>query len=928
MPLSKTIHDLGKLLGEVITEQESLDLFNTEERIRQAAKARRVSETGKNEETSPSVLAGQTLKAEVAKLQPGDAAGVAAAFTLYFDLVNLAEEMHRVRRLRTREADYYPEPAPGSITETVARLKSEGFSPTHMRELIKNLNIELVLTAHPTEARRRTILAKIRRVGDLIYELNRPDLLPREIEAINDALRAEVTTLWLTARARTLKPTVTDEVRTTLYFVEEVLWKTFPRLYAEFDDALDKYYPVLKAGAFSRNKPWLRLASWVGGDRDGNPFVTPDITADTLRMHRGLAVTQHHDALRPLSRRLSLDDRRIPVPEDLETWLEQRSVSAHAQYLATRYPNERYRLTLALLADDLATAAREPVKKHLLSDEPVPPSLRSEDIIEPLDTLGSVMPPAVAQDQLRDFRRQLAVFGLHTAKLDLREDSGQLTAALAELFRALGIHATFDQLDAEGRAAVLQRQLENPSPTLAHTPGVTQATTRTFQLFRLITRARTLYGREMLGPFIISMTKSPADVLTVLLFAKWAGCDDGLQIAPLFETVDDLHNASETLTALFTHPIYAAHLASCEHEQMVMIGYSDSNKDGGYLAANWALYQAQEAIDKVCTDHGVKLTLFHGRGGTVARGGGPAYRAIQAQPPHTINGRFRVTEQGEVIAARYQNEHLAHRHLEQVVSAVLSATAHDITVKTGHTHVAQNWRKGMTAMSVVARKEYRNLVYETPGFMDFWRYATPLDEISHLQIGSRPTNRPGAAPAGDAADAPPQVLKIRAIPWVFSWMQSRYNLPSWYGLGTGFEAGDFVMQQEMYAEWPFFSALIDNTEMSLLKADMGIAALYAELVPDKALSETIFTRVRDEYLRTRDAILRITGHTNLMDADPTIQRSIQLRNPYVDPLNYIQVEMLRRVRALPHPDAPEATPLRAVLVQTINGIAAGLRNTG
>jgi phosphoenolpyruvate carboxylase len=422
----------------------------------------------------------------------------------------------------------------------------------------------------------------------------------------------------------------------------------------------------------------------------------------------------------------------------------------------------------------------------------------------------------------------------------------------------------------------------------------------------------------LLGPFIISMTRGPADVLTVLLLARWAGCDQGLSIVPLFETVDDLDAAPSILADLFGTEPYRRHLRACGDEQMIMIGYSDSNKDSGYLAANWALYQAQAAVAAVCAQHGLRFTLFHGRGGTVARGGGPANRAIRAQPPGTVGGRFRVTEQGEVIGSRYGDSDLAHRHLEQIVSAVLLASAPG-SGRADADPLPAPWRHAINAMAAAARAEYRDLVYDTPRFLEFWRDATPLDEISRLRIGSRP-----AARRGGALD----ISHIRAIPWVFSWMQSRFNLPGWYGLGTALSAAEPDPLREMYAGWPFLRALLDNAEMSLLKADLGIAALYTGLVHDQAMAAAIFARLRAEYERTCRAVLAITGHAELMDDDPIIQRAIHLRNPYVDPLNYIQVEMLRRLRALPDPEAPAAEPLREVLVMTINGIAAGLRNTG
>ncbi|MEW6403907.1 MAG: phosphoenolpyruvate carboxylase, partial [Chloroflexota bacterium] len=416
------------------------------------------------------------------------------------------------------------------------------------------------------------------------------------------------------------------------------------------------------------------------------------------------------------------------------------------------------------------------------------------------------------------------------------------------------------------------------------------------------------------GPFIISMAHSIADVLTVFLLAKWAGCKDIPQIAPLFESIEDLAQAPAILEYLFSLDIYREYLAAYQDEQIVMIGYSDSNKDGGYLRANWSLYQAQEEITRVAQQHNVRLTIFHGRGGTIARGGGPANSAIRAQPAGSINGRFRLTEQGEIIASRYSNPDLARRHLEQIVSAVILASAPQTD-----SQVPARWRDAMERMSKVAEQSYRALVYETEGFIQFWESATPLDEIKRLQIGSRP-----AARAKSGA-----VTQIRAIPWVFSWMQSRFNLPGWYSLGTGLASiDDLSLLQEMYEGWPFFKTMLNNTEMSLLKADMEISALYVNLVPDKKLAAVIFKRICAEYERTQESVLAISRHQTLLELEPATQQAVHLRNPYVDPLNYIQVETLRRLRALPDPDGEEASALREVMSLTINGIAAGLRNTG
>ena len=597
-------------------------------------------------------------------------------------------------------------------------------------------------------------------------------------------------------------------------------------------------------------------------------------------------------------------------------WIEaRRPLPPHVAYIEERYAAEPYRLVLSLLAADLAEASRDDMTARLLERTPHQARIKLEDLLKPIDLIAESLPASLTQDEIQKVRHQLHIFGLHAMRLDIREDSARYNAALAETLRALDIAPDFEGMPAEERLSLLTKLLSDPLPDLSTHPGVTPATAETWALFQLIARVRDVYGAELLGPVVISMCRSAADVLSVLLLARWTGCDEGLQIVPLFETIEDLQAVPSIMENLFTLPIYREHLTICGDEQMVMIGYSDSNKDGGYVMANWSLYQGQESITKVAQKHKITLTIFHGRGGTTARGGGPANRAIRAQPAGSINGRFRLTEQGENISARYSNPELAHRHLEQIVHAVLLASS----PAKAKAEVPSAWRTAMDEMSVTAHQIYRGLVYETPGFIEFWQCATPLDEIKRMHIGSRPAAR------GQSSE----VTKIRAIPWVFSWMQSRFNLPGWFGLGSALESvEDDTLLREMYKGWAFFKTMLDNTEMSLLKADMDIAALYVDLVPDRKLANELFGTIRAEYDRTRDAVLSISGHANLLDAEPVTQHAVQLRNPYVDPLNYIQVEMLRRIRALPDPESDEAESIREVISITINGIAAGLRNTG
>lgn len=899
--LSKSIHLLGDILGDVIGELESPDLFVTEERIRAAAKERRAGNKD----------AAKQLEREVKGLNVDAARAVSAAFTTYFDLVNLAEEYQRVQELRDREREPSSQPLNESVGEAIALLKKQGVTPQQMQALLDQLSIELVLTAHPTEARRRTVTSKIQRVARLLEQISDDDITPREKEKISDAIHAEIASLWLTDRDRTVQPEVTDEVRTGLYFVENVFWDALPTLYDDIDRALATHYPAVES-----RSAWLRLASWVGGDRDGNPNVTREVTAETLRLHRGLAVETHRRTLQELSRQLSVSTRYWSVPPELLAWIDSRRLlPEHAAFIKKRYPTEPYRLVLSLLVNDLAEASSDKMTARLLGRESHEPRITVGELLTPLNWIASSLPASLAEDEIQNVQRQLKIFGLHAMRLDLREDSGRLNVTLDETLRALNITANFAKMPAQERMDLLTQLLTSGLPDLSAQPGVTKATAETWALFQLIKRVREVYGAELLGPFIISMCQSVADVLSVLLLARWIGCDKGLQIVPLFETIDDLQAAPSIFESLIELPVYREHLAACDNAQMIMIGYSDSNKDGGYVMSNWALYQGQENISKVAQKHHIALTIFHGRGGTIARGGGPANRGIRAQPPGSINGRFRLTEQGEVIAARYSNVALAHRHLEQLVHAVLLASSPARKI----VELPSQWRAAMDQMAETAYKMYRGLVYENPRFIEFWQTATPLDEIKRLHIGSRPAARgPSSA-----------VAKIRAIPWVFSWMQSRFNLPGWFGLGSALASvKDDSLLREMYQGLALFKTMLNNAEMSLLKADMDIASLYVDLVPDKKLGNEMYRDIRDEYDRTRDAVLSISGHAHLLDEEQITQTAVQLRNPYVDPLNFIQVEMLRRVRALSDPEGEEAKAIREVISVTINGIAAGLRNTG
>lgn len=923
--LSHDIHFLGDILGRVIRRQGGLAIYELIERIRALTKARRM------DNNNPLINARLAELVSEVSLEENEL--VARAFAVYFELVNLAEEQYRVQVLRDRERQSYPLPLRESVQAAVSTLSQMGVDEFEMKQILDRLHIELVFTAHPTQAKRRTVLSKLRRIGQALTELHNRDLLPAEEQRIIERVTAEITSLWFTNRIRTAKMTVTDEVKTGLYYIDTTIWETIPELYRTMGEALAEHYPTLEMPP-----RFLTFGSWIGGDRDGNPNVTAEITAETLRLHRGLAVLKHADQARQLTRSLTMSDSLVEIDEEFlaELTAVMENQTEHFHYLKNRYPNEPYRLWAAALAEELAESGRTGrMYDRLMGIDNPPLQLRSmEDLLAPLKLMSRTLRKNnltdIAKDTLADTRYQAQVFGMHVARLDIRQFSDYNTAVLDELLRLLGRHEQFGTLSGEERATVLSEQLDAPRPDLSQLDreSVTPETAETLKLFEILYRAYDFYGRELIGPYIVSMTHGPEDILAPLLLAYWHGLcldpdrkDEGLTFVPLLETRADLRAAPTVLTEMFTHPAYRPHLDRVNREQIIMIGYSDSNKDAGYMAANWELYQAQEVIAETCRAHNVIVTLFHGRGGTIARGGGPANRAILAQPPGSVGGRVRITEQGEVIDERYGHPAVGRRHLEQVVNAVLMASAPE--------HVSQQpkprpeWREAMDELTAVSYRAYRQLIYETPELLEYWSQATPINELSQMQIGSRPSRRTAKA----------TFESLRAIPWGFSWMQSRHVLPGWYGVGEALEAFATTLPrlqllQEMYQEWPFFNVVIDNAQLSLTKADMGIARLYADLVTDTAMREKIFGIIETSFNRTRTQILRITDQNQLLENDPKLQRSVERRNPYVDPLNFIQVGLLKKLRSMPDQSTPEAQELLSTIFLTINGVASGLKNTG
>jgi phosphoenolpyruvate carboxylase len=903
-PLRSEVRDLGAALGRVITRIEGRETLDTVETIRKLAKARRAGDAG----------AERLLAAAVAQLEPQAAFNQAMAFTLYFELVNLAEENFRIRILRRRRAARAlgtdeGRPIRESIDAAVMELKAAGVSAAEMQRLVDRLAIELVFTAHPTETKRRTLLAKLRRLAGILRARALPESTPDASVLDAETVEREIASLWLTDRSRTTKPGVKDEARTGLWYFDTTIIETMPRLQLDMERALARHYPGVRAP-----RRWLTFGSWIGGDRDGNPEVTAATTAEVLLLHRRLAIDKLRASARELARLLTVSDRRDAVVPALKRDLrENLHLSKHLVELEKRYPHEPYRLILGVLHERLGQGRDELSEGSGILRGGGASSLPSSTVADTLETIRQGLEAGrgkmLAGGDLAAVTNQFEVFGLHTARLDLRQHSSLHEAAVAEV---LG-RPDYPRLGEPEKRAVLGAAIAAAAPLGGPAlERVSAATRDVLEPLALSARAQAAFGPEAVGIYIVSMTNQVSDLLEVDLLQRLAG--SSLPVAPLFETRDDLERSSVVLAELFAQP------GRRPSHQHVMLGYSDSNKDCGYLTANWALFKAQEAIASMGRDAGVSLTLFHGRGGSIARGGGPAAKAILAQPAGLRDGGIRVTEQGEVLSTRYHDPDLAHRILEQMAYGVMLG----IQAAGGGASAPQAWRESMEEMSAAAFAAYKALVHDDPEFLTFWRQATPIEEISNLKLGSRPTYRRATR---DVAD-------LRAIPWVFSWMQSRFNFPGWFGLGSALESmlrrGPRARERlrAMHADWPFFQTLIDNAQLTMRKADMGIAALYAELVEDAKLRRRVLSLIGAEFERTEKAILAVTGQKALLSREPVLLRSVELRNPYIDPLNYIQVDMMRRLRTHAAPQSREADAIRAVIELTINGISGGLKNTG
>ena len=875
-PLRDDVRLLGELLGQVLRALEGDDLYRTVERVRALAKSARAE----GEEHF------DTLAAELSRMPADAGLPVARAFSHFLHLANIAEQHHRIRRRRAYEREAEAAPQRGSCAEAFPRLLAGGISPDALHESVSTLRIELVLTAHPTEVARRTLVQKYNRIASALAAGDRQDLTRPERDDIDASLLREIMAAWGTTDVRAARPTPLDEVRSGMVIFEESLWHAVPAYLRGVDRALRA---TTGRGLPLEAAP-LTFGSWIGGDRDGNPNVTPEVTRRACLLARWVGASLYLQELDALRNELSINAATAE--------LKAAAGTEHEPCRALlRVVRERLRSTRRWIEASLDSQTdRPPPEGIYLEAEELAAALRL--CATSLERTGYGQ---LADGRLADLRRRLATFGMTLARLDIRQEAARHTDALAAVTAHLGL-GQYAGWSEEKRVEFLVRELRAPRLTAIPAFDTSPEVLDVLETFRRLAEI----PRSSLGAYVITMASRPSDVLAVMLLQQMAGIPEPLRVVPLFETSRDLENAGGVLDALFTIEGYRDRIGG---RQEVMIGYSDSAKDVGRFAAAWDLYRAQEEVLSACRRHGVNVTLFHGRGGSVGRGGGPTWLAIMSQPRGSIDGTLRVTEQGEMLQALFGLPEIAMRTMDVYTTATLEAWLLPSAPP------RPEWRALMHRLRDDARAAYRGVVYENPRFLKYFRQATPEAELSAMNIGSRPARRKGGS----------SVESLRAIPWQFAWTQTRLLLGAWLGVEAALEAamtrGEGERLRDMYRDWPHFRSVIDLMEMVLAKAEPGIAAQYdARLVspPLQAVGVELRARLR----RAMQAVLSVTGHTELIESNTVLRRSIDVRNPYVDPINLLQVELLRRLRESPDEG------VRAALQVTINGIAAGMRNTG
>ncbi len=928
-PLSRQVNLLGTLLGQALEQQAGTRMLDLVEELRHACKKAALENDPTPREESAR---------RIAKLEHEEILWLLRAYTAFFHLVNKAEqeEIIRINRDRARTSSTEA-PRAESIQQAVHRLKQRGFTRADVLDLFANLDIQPTLTAHPTEARRRSILYKQQHIAHLLSDASRTQQTPEEEERIFREIRNQIALLLATDEVRAERPTVEDEVEQGLYFMRNAIWETVPEIYEDIHRAIRTYF-----GESGEIPVLLQYRSWIGSDRDGNPNVTAEVTRRTFARQRHTTLDLYLHELRELRRELSISSRQAPVPQILYDSISADAESIELPEQAKRnYQHEPYRLKLSYMMARLDRLREEALltlktrSDHAAEiDEGRSWSYDSSDFIADLSLIHDCLVSSgfgsyVESSLLRRILVRGRTFGFHMAALDVRQHSGVHEEAITDLLRMAGVHDDYAALDEQEKLDILTQELANPRPLVRRGADLPEATQRVIESFQVI---RELLEQEprSVGSYIISMTHGVSDMLEALLLAKEAGLwhlrgekvECPLDIVPLFETIEDLAEADDLMEVMYNHSIYRKQLRARGDFQEIMLGYSDSNKDGGYWMANWALHKAQEELASVSRRHGVNLRLFHGRGGTVGRGGGRANRAILAMPTTVHNGRIRFTEQGEIISFRYALPDIARRHLEQIVHAMIVATGSEAKGDGEAPKVLGKREAGLLeTIAEHAMRAYRGLI-DDEELWPWYTQVTPIEQISRLPIASRPVSRSSAQEVDFEG--------LRAIPWVFAWTQTRYIVPGWFGTGNGLHAtleekpDRLTTLQEMYREWTFFRAVVDSAQREMARARFIIAQYYEELA-DASTGRHIPERIASDFEQAREAILKITGQSELLGNNPVIQKSISLRNPYTDVLNLLQVELIRRYRRA---SKDERDPLRQALFLSINGIAAAMQSTG
>lgn len=912
-PLRHDIRMLGRMLGDTLREHEGEATFNLVESIRQTAiRFRRDGDP----------VAGQELDAILNRLKNKETIAVVRAFSYFSMLSNIAEDLHHNRRRRIHLRAGSP-PQSGSVTLALERALQSGINDKALENFFDKAVVSPVLTAHPTEVQRRNILDCQLTIQRLLTERDRTQLTPNEARHNEEAIRAAIQILWQTRMLRSVRLTVHNEIENGLIYYSYTFLSQVPYIYAKIEDLLERRLGDQAPPVAS----FLKIGSWIGGDRDGNPFVTHQVMLHAAERHSALVFDYYINEVYRIGQTMSLAERLIKASDELE-----QLAAASPDIPASRIDEPYRKAFLGIYARLIATSQRlghaiTPRNQVKAGESYADSAELVHDLDIIIHSLKKNKSHWIARGALRDLRRAADVFGFHLAPLDMRQHSKIHEQVIADLF-AQSVHKRdYLQLTPSERQALLLDEITSPRTLYSPYFKYSATTQSELRILKMAAEIQHRFGHAALPNYIISMTTSVANILEVVLLLKEVGLLHsgenprlGLNIIPLFETIGDLRGCGAMMDELFSVPYYRKLLESRGNEQEVMLGYSDSNKDGGFLTSNWEIYKAEINLTEVFAKHQIELRLFHGRGGTVGRGGGPSYQGIMAQPPHSVNGQIRVTEQGEVVASKYTDPEVGRRNLETLVAATIEATL--LSHETIQADVTR-YHQAMETLSSHAFSAYRNLVYETPGFKQFFLESTPVREIAGLHIGSRPASR---KPSDRIED-------LRAIPWVFSWSLNRTIIPGWYGFGSAVEK--FIQQheqdetglkllQEMYAKWPLMQTLLSNMDMVLAKTDLGIASRYAELVTDVSLREQIFSRIQEEWQRSVKWLFQITGHSELLEDNPTLARSIQIRTPYIDPLNHLQIELLRRYRA--GGDVEEQVHRSIHL--TINGVAAGLRNSG